>query len=81
MDFYQLIHLTLIIMKTQYALGISYAINFWYKIFPLVPKEVAVDLIDLLIRYNFYEIFLHWSKNIRDAFFYLFSYRIMPFYE
>jgi len=62
-------------------LGLAYAVNFWYKIFPIIPKQVALDLIDLLFTYNFYELFLHWSKNIRDAFFYLISYRIMPFYE
>jgi hypothetical protein len=76
-----LINMTLLIINTNHALGIANALNFWFLNFHIFSYEIIFTLLDILVKIHFYNLFLHWSKNVRDVFAHFLCYRIIPFYE
>ena len=81
LDVHLLIHMTLLIFNTHHALAIANGLGFWYEFFHIFPNEIIKNFLELLIQIYFYNLFLHWSKNVRDIFNLLVCYRIIPFYE
>lgn len=69
--------MTLLLINTYHAFAIAHSINFWYESFPLFSLQQLNSLIEVLIKFYFYELFLHWSKNVRIAFYYFLAYRVI----
>lgn len=73
--------MTLILFNTQHAYGIANALNFWYNFFDLIPPVEKKDLSKIILKYFFYSLFLHWSKNVREIFYHFICYRLLYWFE
>jgi len=56
--------MTLLLIKTYHAFAMANALNFWYEFFPLFPIHSLFPFIEILVKFYFYDLFLHWSKNV-----------------
>ena len=66
--------------NTYHALGIAHSLNFWYEFFTIFPSEISCYFSKIVVKFYFYNLFLHWSKNVRDVFYHLIIYRILPYH-
>lgn len=73
--------MSLILFNTQHAYGIANAINFWYNYFDLIPIVEKKDYSKIILKYFFYQLFLHWSKNVREIFYHFIYYRLLYWFE
>lgn len=73
--------MTLLLVNTYHAFAIANALHFWYEFFPIFPINSLISLIEVLIKFYFYDLFLHWSKNVRMVFYFILIYRILTSYS
>lgn len=73
--------MTLLLVNTYHAFAIANALHFWYEFFPIFPINSLLSLIEVLIKFYFYDLFLHWSKNVRTVFFFILIYRVLACYS
>ena len=73
-------HAFIIIMNTENSLSIAKFIWLYYKDAHLMPSRHLVNLINTIFLPHFFNLFFHWSYQIREIFYYLllyiFEYRI-----
>ena len=76
-DFYLLIYITILMLKTNHALAIAHALNFWYSNYEILPKKVKVNIFEIIVNYFFFKLFLHWSTNVREVFYFFIFYAVI----
>lgn len=81
LDLHLLINMSLILFNTQHAYGIANALNFWYNYFDMIPEVERKDYSKIILKYFFFELFLHWSKNVREIFYKFICYRLLYWFE
>ena len=81
LDLHLLINMSLILFNTQHAYGIANALNFWYNYFDMIPVVERKDYAKIILKYFFFELFLHWSKNVREIFYKFICYRLLYWFE
>ena len=67
-------HAFLIIMNTENSLSIAKFIWLYYKDAHLMPSRHLVNLINTIFLPHFFNLFFHWSYQIREIFYYLLLY-------
>lgn len=80
-DIHILLNLTFIILNSQHVIGILSAIKFWFKNFPIFETKVKEDFVKVINKIFFYNLFLHWSNNVRELFYHLICYRVLHWYK
>lgn len=81
LDVHLIINMSLILFNTQHAYGIANALNLWHNFFDLIAVVERKDFTKIILKYFFFELFLHWSKNVREIFYKFICYRILYWFE
>lgn len=70
-----------VLFTTQESLAITTSLYFWYEFCDLFDPDVNAYFLGVLVRFYFFKLGLHWSKSVREGFFYFLCYKVLMMYE
>lgn len=70
-----------VLFQTQESLATTQVLYFWYEYCTMFDKEVNAYFLSVLVRLYFFKLAMHWSKSVREGFYYLVFGRCLLMYE
>lgn len=72
-----LLNIMIVLFNTQDALAITQSLYFWYEYCSLFSPDVNAYFFNFLVKFFFFKLILHWSRNVREAFLFFLCHRVV----
>lgn len=70
-----------VLFTTQESLAITTSLYFWYEFCNLFDAEMNAFFLTVMVKYYFFKLGMHWSKSVREGFFYFVCFKALMMYE